>query len=416
MSPLHLASGSPSSTESNPIFAEDPAPLHLPSAALSAQAMLAASEVPQAAVLSCSRPLAAAADPPARLLSYPNFTRIRAPPSQSNLRHLANVRQAQALMLPSPAAPASCTDLPLQGAYVPGPTTAGAFSAPPAAASGSPAKSSRHLLVMPKVGVAWNLKSCDKPRHQQPLGPKSWQQPQPHLQPNQPMVHQPRQPQHPHQPQQPQAQHPMLHLPQGQPQSAMQQQLRPKQQQQRQSLLQVPLPTEKEDKEERKEVVGGASGASILGGRSPPLPPPPRPPPSKYPSGPRPKLTPFLLSAIANSKANASAASLVQNSPVTLPAVASVPVAPASLQPVTVSALTEVAAMPTLHLNAGVAGVLNLEEAPTASAPVQQAPDSAPQDAATAALPQQAPVSEPQEAVQHTTAPSPLKQAPSGTS
>ncbi|CAI5527615.1 unnamed protein product [Closterium sp. Naga37s-1] len=479
MSPLHLASGSPVSTESNPIFAQDPAPLHLPAAALSTQPSPAAFEVPQAAVQSSSRPLATAAEPPARLLSYPNLTRMRAPPSQSQLPHpLANVRQAQALMFPSPAAaPASRTELgarlpastppamlfqsslilpasanawgtaaagssaprmasstiapasqalPLPPAYLrmqlppPAPplpshqhlsTSPPAFAtsnacqccchchfkqqqltppqgtgvslqggvprnsmhqvhtlantstlaaAPPtsaaplssaalpataAAASGSPAKA--HLLVMPKVGVAWSLKSCDKPRHQQPLGPKTWQQPQPHQQPNQPMAHQHQQLQRP--------QHGMLQLQQGQPQRAMQQELRPQQQRQA-PLLQVPLPAEQGNTAERKqrqeEVVGGASGAAILGGRSPPLPPPPCPPPSKYPAGPLPKLTPFLLSAIANSKANASALSLVQQTPVTLPAVASMSLAPASLQPVMVSALPEVAAMPTLHLNA----------------------------------------------------------------
>ncbi|CAI5466654.1 unnamed protein product [Closterium sp. Yama58-4] len=534
MSPLHLVSGSPVSTESNPKSAEDPAPLHLPAAALSAQATPAASEVPTATVQPCSRPVVAAAEPPARLLSYPNLNRMHAPPSQSQLSHsLANVRQAQVLMLPSPAAAAPRTDMPLQRALMPDPATAGGFSSPrispslvsplslpkqrsspaifpatsapvsqasplplaaapslrlqlppaasslpshrplstslpasaasnacqccchchfkqqqqtppqgrgaslhngspsnsvhrvqtvtdtsvlpaapltsatisatAAAASGSPAKNSHHLLVMPKVGVAWSLKSCDKPQQQQPLGSKTWQQPQPHQQPNQPVAHQ--------QPQQPQAQaqHRIMLLPQGLPQRVMQRELMTQQQQQQQQapLLRVPLPAKQQDNEKRKqlqgEVVGGASGAAILGLRSPPLPPPlpppPPPPPSKYPTGPRPKLTPFLLSAIANSKANDSAVSLVQHSPVTPPAVASISVEAVSLQPA-VSALPEVAATSAFHLNAGAAGILKLEAAPEASAPVLQAPVSA-----QAAKP-----------VQHATAPSPLKQAPSGTS
>ncbi|CAI5478808.1 unnamed protein product [Closterium sp. Yama58-4] len=131
MSPLHLVSGSPVSTESNPKSAEDPAPLHLPAAAFSAQATPAASGVPTATVQPCSRPVVAAAEPPARFLSYPNLTRMCAPPSQSQLPHsLANVRQAQALMLPSPAAAAPRTDMPLQRALIPAPATAGGFSSP----------------------------------------------------------------------------------------------------------------------------------------------------------------------------------------------------------------------------------------------------------------------------------------------
>ncbi|GJP41793.1 hypothetical protein CLOM_g1438, partial [Closterium sp. NIES-68] len=153
MSPLHLTSGSPASAEENPDSAV--APLHLPASALSAPlptpAGAASVERPAAAVEACSRPIVAA-EAPARLLSYPSLPHMAAPLVRSQPLHpLVSVRQAQALMLPSPAAaaprsdlsarpPASAPALPLQNSLIPataaaGGTTAGGISAPCSAPS-----------------------------------------------------------------------------------------------------------------------------------------------------------------------------------------------------------------------------------------------------------------------------------------